>query len=51
MTAGELIKELQRFPSDWVVFSQNGKGDYRKVEKLEKDDNYDDLLIVAGDRE
>ncbi|MCQ2104603.1 MAG: hypothetical protein MJZ26_02320 [Fibrobacter sp.] len=51
MTAGELIKELQKFPSDWVVLSQNGNGDYRQVEKLEKDDNYDDLLIVAGGQE
>lgn len=51
MTVEQLIKELQKWPSDYTVFSMNDHGAFRVVDKVEKDDNYDDLLICAGDQE
>lgn len=51
MTVEQLIKELQKWPSHFTVMAQNGQGAFRVVEKVEKDDNYDDLLICAGDQE
>lgn len=47
MTVEKLIEELQKFPKDYEVYAQNMNGDFRRVEKLEKDDFYDDVLIVA----
>ena len=51
MTVGELIEKLSKWPENFEVYAQNINGDYRRVEDVEKDDKYDDLLIVAKDKE
>lgn len=51
MTAEKLICELQKFPPDFEVYAINDKGQYRRVENVDKDDNYKDILVVAGDVE
>lgn len=51
MTVDELIHKLAEWPGNLEVYAQNINGDYRVVEDVEKDDQYDDLLIVAGKRE
>lgn len=33
------------------VYAMNDNGVYRRVEKVEKDDNYPDVMICAGDVE
>lgn len=51
MTVEKLIEELQKFPKDFEVYAKNDNGDYRRVEAIEKDCCYDDILIFAGNIE
>lgn len=51
MSVEELINKLSAFPADFQVYAINDKGVYRRVEKVEADDHYPDVLIVSGDEE
>lgn len=51
MTVDELIHKLAEWPGNFEVYAHNINGDYRRVEDVEKDDQYNDLLIVARDGE
>lgn len=51
MTVDELIHTLAGWPGNFEVYACNINGDYRRVEDVDKDDQYNDLLIVARDRE
>lgn len=51
MTVDELIHKLAKWPGNFEVYAYNINGDYRRVEDVDKDDQYNDLLIVARDRE
>lgn len=51
MSVDDLIHKLAEWPGNFEVYACNSVGDYRRVEDVEKDDAYDDLLIVARDRE
>ena len=50
MNVRELIASLSRFPENWNVLACNKDGNFRLVEGTEKDDNYNDILIVSGER-
>lgn len=51
MTVLQLIGELSKMNPFAEVYAMNDKGVYRRVEKVETDDNYPDVLIYAGDVE
>ena len=51
MTVLQLIGELSKMDPFAEVYAMNDKGVYRRVEKVETDDNYLDVLIYAGDVE
>ena len=51
MTAIQLIGELSLMNPFAEVYAKNDKGLYRRVEKVEMDDNYPDVMIYAGDVE
>lgn len=51
MTVAELISKLRELPDDMEVYAINPKGLYRRLERIDIDDNYPDALMVAGDKE
>lgn len=51
MSVDELIHKLAEYPGNFEVYAYNINGDYRRVENVEKDDQYNDILIVTRDRE
>ena len=51
MTVIQLIGELSKKNPFAEVYAMNDNGVYRRVEKVETDDNYPDVLIYAGDVE
>ena len=51
MTVRELIERLEEFDENFEVYALNAECRYRRVEDVEKDDNYPDVLIKVGDVE
>ena len=51
MTVKQLKERLDSFEDDAEVFAINNRGFYRRVEDVELDDHYPDVLIIAGDVE
>lgn len=48
MTIEKAIEELKKFPKDFELFSLNEEAIFCRVAGFEKDDNYDDVLILNG---
>lgn len=51
MKVKDLIEKLQEFNENFEVYALNVEGNYRRVEDVEKDDNYPDVLIIVRDEE
>ena len=51
MNVKQLKEKLAEFNDSDEVYAINEKGLYRRVEDVKADDNYPDVLIIAGDIE